>query len=193
MSFLRRQESTQSLITDFRKRRFRTRFATASARRVKCEMTYTKNMHNLTQYNVFLVPVAVGCIVQLTKFIVYSLKHGWDIRYAMTHGHMPSAHTGFIIALVTSIGYYEGLASGAFAIAVAFAVIVIDDAVRLRVILGDQGRYLNSMMRLLDIDEKKFPRLKERVGHRISEVIVGGIYGFLLTILLAKVLGNWGI
>jgi uncharacterized protein len=148
---------------------------------------------DLVKYNIFLVPIIVGCIVQLTKFIVYSTKHGWNIRYALTHGHMPSAHTGFIVSLVASVGIYEGVTSGAFAIAVAFAVIVIDDAVRLRVILGDQGRYLNSLIQMLDIDIKKFPRLKERVGHRVSEVIIGGIYGFLLTILLAKVLEMWGI
>lgn len=150
-------------------------------------------MNSLVNYNVFLVPIIVGCIVQFTKFVVYSLKHGWNIRYAMTHGHMPSAHTGFIVSLVTSVGIFEGFTSGAFAVAIAFAVIVIDDAVRLRVILGDQGRYLNNLIQMLDIDEKKFPRLKERVGHRISEVLVGGIYGFLLTILLIKVLGAWGI
>lgn len=143
----------------------------------------------LRPYNIFLIPIAIGTITQLVKFVIFSMKNGWDIRYAMTHGHMPSAHTGFMISLVTSIGFYEGLHSGAFAVAAAFAVIVIDDAVRLRVILGDQGRYLNSLIRTLDIDEQKFPRLKERVGHRVSEVIVGGIFGFLLTMLLIRVLG----
>lgn len=142
----------------------------------------------LKPYDVFIIPIIVGCIVQLVKFIVFSIKNGWDIKYAMTHGHMPSAHTGFIVALVTSVGFYEGIDSGAFAVAVAFAVIVLDDAVRLRVILGDQGRYLNNLIRMLDIDEKKFPRLKERVGHRVSEVIVGGILGFLLTMFFIRIL-----
>ena len=67
-------------------------------------------------------------------------------------------------------------------------IIIIDDAVRLRMYLGDQGRYLNMLVEQLDIDQTKFPRLKERVGHRVSEVIVGGIYGFLLTIILVKLL-----
>lgn len=141
----------------------------------------------LSPYNVFLVPMAVGFLVQLTKFVVYSLKHGWDIRYAMTHGHMPSAHTGFALSLVTSVGYYEGIETGAFAVAVAFAIIIIDDAARLRMYMGDQGRYLNMLVQQLELEEK-FPRLKERMGHRVSEVIVGGIYGFLLTLLLAKLL-----
>jgi acid phosphatase family membrane protein YuiD len=136
----------------------------------------------------FIIPILVGIIIQFVKFVVYSINNGWDIRYAMTHGHMPSAHTGFIVSLVTSVGFYEGVHSGAFAVAVAFAVIVIDDAVRLRVILGDQGRYLNNLIRMLDIDKDKFPRLKERVGHRISEVLVGGVLGLALTAFFFEVL-----
>ncbi len=146
-------------------------------------------MLDISKYYIFLIPVFVGFVVQLTKFIVYCNKHGWNWRYAMTHGHMPSAHTGFIVALVTSVGYYDGMASGAFAVAVALAIIVIDDAARLRVYMGDQGRYLNMLIRQLNINEDQFPRLKERMGHRVSEVIVGGIYGFTLTLILAKVLG----
>lgn len=146
-------------------------------------------MEKLSPYYIFIIPVIVGGIVQATKFIVFSLKHGWNIRYAMTHGHMPSAHTGFIVSLVTSVGYYAGVTSGAFAVAVALAIIVIDDAARLRMYMGDQGRYLNMLIRQLNISDEQFPRLKERVGHRVSEVIIGGIYGFLLTIFLAKLLG----
>lgn len=140
-------------------------------------------------YHIFLIPVAVGVIVQVMKFIVFSLKHGWDWHYAMTHGHMPSAHTGFIVSLVTSVGYYEGMTTGAFTVAVALAIIVIDDAARLRMYMGDQGRYLNMLIRQLNVSEEQFPRLKERMGHRVSEVIVGGILGVVLTIVLAKFLG----
>lgn len=146
-------------------------------------------MSILSPYYIFLIPVLVGAITQIMKFIVFSLKHGWDWRYAMTHGHMPSAHTGFIVSLVTSVGYYEGITTGAFTVAVALAVIVIDDAARLRMYMGDQGRYLNMLIRQLNVSEEQFPRLKERVGHRVSEVIVGGILGFFLTIILAKLLG----
>ncbi len=146
-------------------------------------------MSFLAPYYTFLIPIAVGGIIQMTKFVIYSLKHGWDIRYAMTHGHMPSAHTGFIIALVTSVGYYQGVTSGSFAVAVALAIIVIDDASRLRVYMGDQGRYLNMLIRQLNINEEQFPRLKERVGHRVSEVIIGGLLGFILTLTFAILLG----
>lgn len=143
-------------------------------------------MEFILSFKVVLIPVIVGFLVQLTKFVVYCTKHGWNIRYAMTHGHMPSAHTGFAMALVTSVGFYEGLHSGSFAVAMALFIIIIDDAVRLRAYMGDQGRYLNMLIRQLNVNEEQFPRLKERMGHRISEVIIGGIYGFALTMLFIK-------
>jgi acid phosphatase family membrane protein YuiD len=145
-------------------------------------------MRFITTYAVFLIPVSIAIIVQTIKFILYSIKHGWDIHYALTHGHMPSAHTAFAISLLTSIGIYEGVHTGTFAVAFALAFIIIDDAARLRMYLGDQGRYLNMLIEQLDIDEKKFPRLKERTGHRISEIIIGGILGFVLTVLFASLL-----
>jgi acid phosphatase family membrane protein YuiD len=145
-------------------------------------------MEFIKPYYIFLIPTFIGIFVQALKFIIYSLKNGWNFQYAFTHGHMPSAHTAFVVSLVTSIGYYAGINSGAFAVAVALAIIVVDDAARLRMYLGDQGRYLNMLIRQLNISEKQFPRLKERVGHRINEIIIGGILGFILTLALAKLL-----
>lgn len=141
-------------------------------------------MYYLDAWAVFLIPIIVGFVTQAIKFIMYSIKHGWNPSYALTHGHMPSAHTAFIVSLVTSVGWYEGMGSGSFAVAVILAIIVIDDAVRLRMYMGDQGRYLNMLIRQLPIDKEKFPRLKERIGHRLSEVIVGGIFGCALSFLL---------
>ena len=146
-------------------------------------------MENLSQYNIFIIPIIVGIVAQLIKFVIFSFKHGWDIQYAMTHGHMPSAHTAFVVSLVTSVGVYEGTHTGAFAVAVALAIIVIDDAARLRMYMGDQGRYLNMLIRQLKVSEQEFPRLQERMGHRVSEVIIGGILGVVFTLILAKVLG----
>lgn len=143
---------------------------------------------NMQNYLIFIIPISVGIITQAVKFTVYSIKNGWDIQYAITHGHMPSAHTAFIISLVTSVGYFEGLGSGSFAVSIILAIIVIDDAVRLRMYMGDQGRYLNMLIRQLQIDTEKFPRLKERIGHRVNEVLVGALFGFFLTLALANFL-----
>jgi len=146
-------------------------------------------MNTLSDYNIVLIPLLVGLSAQILKFAIYSAKNGMKWEYVFTHGHMPSAHTAFVISAVTSVGYYAGTTSGVFALAVIFAVLIIDDALRLRMYLGDQGRYLNMLVNELVVDKRKFPRLKERIGHRLSEVVVGGALGFSLTLLLAKLLG----
>lgn len=134
-------------------------------------------------YLIFFIPIAVGILTQVMKFVLFTVKHGWDPEYIFTHGHMPSAHTALVVSLLTSVGYYEGIHSSAFALSAVLAFIVIDDAARIRMYLGDQGRYLNMLIEQLSINKDQFPRLKERVGHRVSEVIGGGVVGFCLTLL----------
>ena len=138
-------------------------------------------MNFFTDHLVYLLPITVALAAQLIKFILYTIKHGWHLEYIFTHGHMPSAHTAFAISLLTSIGYFEGMNSGEFAVTVGLAFLIIDDAVRIRMHLGDQGRYLNMMVDQLHLNKEQYPRLKERVGHRTNEVIVGALFGFLAT------------
>lgn len=135
-------------------------------------------------YLVFIIPILVGILAQLTKFLIFSIRNGWHPGYIFTHGHMPSAHTAFATALLVCIGYYEGIHSGAFAVTVGLAFLIIDDAVRIRMHLGDQGRYLNMLVEQLSLNKEQFPRLKERVGHRTSEVIAGALFGLVLSIVL---------
>lgn len=138
-------------------------------------------MHQLF---IAFLPVLVSLIVQLTKFILYSFKHGLKWNYLFTHGHMPSMHSAFAVSLLITVWQLEGMASGTFAVSIALAFLIIDDALRLRMYLGDQGRYLNMLIQTLNLNPKKYPKLKERVGHRLSEVIVGALYGAILTIVL---------
>ena len=107
----------------------------------------------------------------------------------MTYGHMPSVHSALMLSMVTSVGYYEGLDSGAFAVATVMAILIIDDATRLRVYMGDHSRYINMLTDKLNITESEvYPRLKERMGHKPSEALVGAILGFVLTIIFINIL-----
>lgn len=149
-------------------------------------------MFDISKYYILILPILVGTIIWVIKFLVFYVRHDFNWAYSVEHGttygHMPSAHTGFMTSLLTSVGYYAGIDSGAFTVAAALAIIVIDDALRLRIYMGDQGRRLNFIIEQLHIDQKDFPRLKERVGHRKSEVIVGAFLGFILTFFLANIL-----
>lgn len=144
-------------------------------------------MEALQSSLVFLIPITVGILTQAIKFAIYTYKHGFNIEYAFTHGHMPSAHTSLVVSLLTSVAYYEGIHSGSFALSAVLAFIVIDDAARIRMYLGDQGRYLNMLVDQLNLNQNNFPRLKERVGHRISEIIGGAFVGLFLTLFLINI------
>ena len=143
---------------------------------------------------VVFIPLLVGTITQLTKFVLFSFKHGWKWNYILTHGHMPSAHSAFAISVLMTTAFVDGISSGSFVVAMALGFLILDDALRLRMYLGDQGRYLNMLVKNLMeetnlINKKDFPRLKERIGHHKSEVAVGLLYGGILTYLFILWLG----
>jgi uncharacterized protein len=148
-------------------------------------------MWDISKYYIFLIPIFVWFFISGVKVILFSLKHGWNLKINLIHvgyGHMPSAHTAFVVSLVTSVGYYTSLASGAFTVALILAILTIDDSIRLRMYIGDQGIQLNRLIEHLNLEGKEFPHLKERMGHKISEVIVGAILGFFITLLIAQLL-----
>lgn len=151
-------------------------------------------MMDVSKYYTFLLPIFVWFFIQGIKIIIFSLRHGWNIKNTLSHvgyGHMPSAHTGFVTSLVTSVGYHHGLDSDAFAVALILAIMTIDDSVRLRMYIGDQGMYLNRLIEHFNLTSTAFPKLKERMGHRVSEVIVGAILGISLTFILAEILSHF--
>jgi len=146
----------------------------------------------MENFEIVVIPLIVGIITQTTKFVLFSVKHGINWGYFATHGHMPSMHSALVSSLVVVVGYLEGPNTGVFAISIVFALIILDDALRIRMHLGDQGRYLNMLIQTLKLDRKKYPRLKERVGHRWSEVIVGVLFGLVLSVLLIYLFqGSW--
>jgi acid phosphatase family membrane protein YuiD len=149
-------------------------------------------MQNLTPYLVVLIPLIVLFLVRLIKFVIFYFRHNRDFKYTlrhgMTYGHMPSVHSALMISLVTSVGHFEGLDSGAFAVSIVLAILIIDDATRLRVYMGDHSRYINMIVDKINANEKDYPRLKERMGHKPIEALAGGILGFVLTAILIAIL-----
>lgn len=146
----------------------------------------------LSPYYVVIIPLVVLLLVRIIKFIIFYFRHGRSLAYTfshgMTYGHMPSVHSALMISLVTSVGHYDGLNSGAFAIALVMAILTIDDATRLRVYMGEHSRYINMLIDKTNATEEDYPRLKERMGHKPLEALAGGILGFVLTIILINIL-----
>jgi acid phosphatase family membrane protein YuiD len=134
-------------------------------------------------YPYIVVPLLTGIFTQLIKFVLSVIRHKKvEIKYLFTPGHMPSSHTSFAVSLVTVVGYYRGIESIEFAIAVCVAYITIYDAMNIRIHIGHNGAAINRIVKELDL--KGYPMLKERVGHLPEEVLVGGLLGFLFSMFL---------
>lgn len=139
------------------------------------------------EYPFIIIPLLTGIFTQLVKFSLSVIRHKKiEIKYLFTPGHMPSSHTSFVVSLVTVVGYYRGIESIEFAIAVCLAYVVIYDAMNIRIHIGRNGAEINRIVQELKLNG--YPTLKERVGHLPEEVAVGGLLGFLFSMFLIRCL-----
>ncbi len=141
-------------------------------------------------YPIVIIPIIVGCIAQGIKFLLSITRHNKvELKFLFTSGHMPSAHSAFVVSLATIVAKYDNICSTTFAISFVLAYIAIYDALKIRTNIGYNGRIINKLVREIPgIEKNGYPILRERVGHRPLEVLAGAILGFVLTILFIVIL-----
>lgn len=134
----------------------------------------------LEKYKYILVPIITLLVCQTLKFIIESVmtrKFTWG-RLFNGSGGMPSSHASFSVSLMMMIGLNLGFNSVEFAVALVFAFIVCYDAMGLRMESGKQAEAINKIFDEI-FEKDKFTKLKEKLGHKPQEVLVGVILGSL--------------
>jgi uncharacterized protein len=139
-------------------------------------------------FPLFLIPVLVGLIAQLFK---RWLNQKWLAQTTIKglrmprYGGMPSAHTAFAFSLLTVVALTDGFSSTTFAIAAAITIFIVDDALRMRILLGRQGHSLYRLIKKLPpAEQSAFPPLETRLGHNIPEALAGAVLGVAVTIFI---------
>jgi hypothetical protein len=135
---------------------------------------------------VLIVSLLACFIAQGLKFIIELIRNGKvNLRFLVTTGGMPSAHSALVGALATGVGLTDGWSSPDFAIACLFAVIVMYDAAGVRQAAGKQARILNQILDEFFQDGNQFneERLKELLGHTPFQVLVGLALGIGISLL----------
>lgn len=94
-------------------------------------------------------------------------------------GGMPSSHCAFVSSITTLICINCGMKSPMFGVCFAFLLITIFDAIGIRYEAEKHASILNRIVKA---------NLKENLGHETIEVLVGIIFGTLLTIFLNHVI-----
>ncbi|MFH0869848.1 MAG: divergent PAP2 family protein [archaeon] len=128
-----------------------------------------------------IIGIAVAwCFAKLLKLLQdVKQEKRFDWKFLLHDGGMPSAHTTAVVALVMGIFLEEGI-SILFVVTAVLALIVMNDAIKVRWITGEQSKAINR----LAAGKKEFSVLEEKVGHTPAEVLVGATIGVLVPVLV---------
>ena len=117
------------------------------------------------------------------------MTKSWNWERVVGGGGMPSSHSATVGALATATLLQYGASSFEFAMSTVFAIIVMYDAMNVRMETGKQGAILNILIKNEEIKAKldetskdKWTEtiLKEYVGHTPLQVLVGLLLGILI-------------
>lgn len=135
--------------------------------------------------SIIIVPILTAIGTQVLKLGFDHIKGNLDLKHMWdSYGGMPSSHAAFVASLTTMVGFSEGLWSAAFAIALVFTVITIRDAFGFRYEIGVHGKILNRLVSELPPEEAKtYPKLSERWGHTLAEIVVGSLIGIVVGVI----------
>lgn len=132
-----------------------------------------------------LVPLLISALTQILKLSIDTIHGNVNLKNIwISYGGMPSAHTAFAVSATTLVGLQEGTSSSLFAVAFIFTILIMRDAISFRNIIGMQGKTLNVLVsKLSNNEQKNLPRFSERLGHSVTEVVVGALWGIAMTYL----------
>lgn len=146
-------------------------------------------------------------IAQVLKFILFAI-HEKEIRIERLFGNggMPSSHSSTVVALTIAIYRTVGYSSPLFALAFIFAIVVMTDAMGVRLETGKQAKVINDFIESIpkdpatglpifyDFKNWKFTvpekELKEFIGHTPLEVLAGIIIGVIVGVLYPVPVGG---
>ena len=131
-------------------------------------------------------------LAQVLKTVVYYYRTGkWDFHWVLASGGFPSSHSSTVTALSLSIGIQEGFDSAIFAVTTIFSFIVMYDACHVRYYSGKNIELTQQLvkdlreMTGLHFDDPIYQeKLKNVLGHKFVEVIVGFVVGLAVPLIL---------
>ena len=98
---------------------------------------------------------------------------------------MPSSHSATVMSLVVSSAIVNGAGSYQFAASTLLAIIVMSDAVGVRLETGRQAQVINKIViELFSGKGDTSANLKEIIGHTPFQVCMGAILGVIVPIVL---------
>jgi hypothetical protein len=142
----------------------------------------------ITNRHLLTALLAMGLAQVFKVLFEYWFTKSWKRALFFSPGGMPSSHSALTVALMVSVGIYEGFGTTLFAISAALALVVMYDAAGVRRAAGEQAKAINIIFeRLEDRGLKLDKKLKELLGHRPIEVIAGALLGLTVALIIAAI------
>lgn len=155
----------------------------------------------LTSNYILNVGLLSWLIAQVLKVIFTLLMTGkLNLERLLGAGGMPSSHSSMTCSIAVAMARKVGFDAPEFGLAVAFAAIVMYDAMGVRRAAGEQAKVLNRMIFEFPIFRKKgeasageepeehppilSKELQEFLGHTPMEVLGGCLLGILVAMLV---------
>ena len=142
-------------------------------------------LRDLLNNHLLINAMAAWAAAQIIKTILYAATNktlDWERLFG--DGGMPSGHSATVTALAITAGLEYGLGSAYFALAATLAIIVMHDAMGVRLEAGKHAKALNELLELLSSDLETDVKLKELLGHTPMQVIVGAMLGLIVALIL---------
>ena len=123
-----------------------------------------------------IIPFSAAVISQSIKILFEYIKYKKIsfIRFINGMGGMPSTHST-LVSSMCMIVYLDYGISPLFAVTLFFSLIVIYDSMGIRYESGKQAKIIN---------EYTGSNLKEKIGHKPIEVLVGILLGILFSLVI---------
>lgn len=143
----------------------------------------------MNDYVYIICPFFSAIFCQVLKFTFESItkkKLDWA-RLFNGSGGMPSTHTTFAFSLTSLIGFNLGFNTPLFAVAIILSVVVSYDAIGVRMESGKQAVIINDIAESFfkGSAKKGYKELKEQLGHKPLEVVMGIILGIIMGYLFS--------
>ena len=137
---------------------------------------------------IFMAGICSWLVAQVLKTLIDAIVNkGIDWHRMVGDGGMPSCHSATVTAVALAAGVKNGFDSPVFAVACILAIIVMHDAMGVRLETGRQAKIINQMVQLFqDLGQPQISmekKLKELVGHTPLQVAAGFLLGIVVGLL----------
>lgn len=151
-------------------------------------------LHN----KMLIAPILAWLTAQILKTIInFILTKEFNPERLVGSGGMPSSHSATVVGLMYATAYCKGFSGFEFPMATAMAIIVMYDAMNVRMETGKQAVILNLFLKneeimkhLKDAEKGEWAKiiLKEYVGHTPVQVLGGILVGIFIGYLVCTFL-----